>query len=50
MDPMKMVGIMGHHTAGPQCFTQTDCKSKMRDFQLEDMNGGLRLARLYHLQ
>ena len=44
MDPMKMVGIMGHHTAGPQCFTQTDCKSKMRDFQLEDMNGGLRLA------
>ena len=37
MDPRKMVGIMGHHTAGVQCFTQTECKSKMRDFQLEDM-------------
>ena len=44
MDPTKMVGVLGHHTAGVQCFTQTECKSKMRDFQLEDMKDDFRLA------
>ena len=42
MDPLKMVGIMGHHTTGPKCLTQSACKSKMREFQLDDMNEGFR--------
>lgn len=44
MDPLKMVGAMGHHTDGNQCFTQSDCITKMRNFQQDDFfNEGLRL-------
>ena len=42
MDPMKVVGAMGHHTVGSQCFTQSDCITKMRIFQKDDMDNGFR--------
>ena len=44
MDPTKIDGVSAPHTVGPQCFTQTECKSKMRDFQLKDMMDGSRLG------
>ena len=42
MDPSKMVGAMGHHTAGNRCFDQSECKEKMRDFQQEAFDKGMR--------
>ena len=42
MDPMTVVGAMGHHTDGKQCLTQSDCMTKMRDFQKDDMDKGFR--------
>ena len=42
MDPFKMIGTMGHHTDGNQCFAPSDCKKKMRDFQQDDFDQGLR--------
>ena len=42
MDPSKMVGAMGHHTVGNQCFTQSDCKTRMQNFQQEDFDQGFR--------
>ena len=42
MDPLNMVGVLGHHTTGNQCTTQSSCITKMQNFQEEDMNNGLR--------
>ena len=42
MDPMTMVGAMGHHTVGSQCFTQSECKAKMQYFQQDDFSAGFR--------
>ena len=36
MDLTRMVGAMGHHTTGNQCFTQSECKARMQTFQQED--------------
>ena len=42
MDPSKIVGVMGHHTSSNRCFDQSKCKEKMRDFQEEAFDKGMR--------
>ena len=42
MDPSKMVGAMGHHTVSNRCFDQSNCKTKMQDFQQDAFDKGMR--------
>ena len=48
MDPSKMVGAMGHHTASNRCSTQSDCKTKMKNFQEDAFDRGMRYAQHMH--
>ena len=44
MDPLKMVGALGHHTASNRCFDQSDCKYRMQIFQENAFDRGMRYA------